>query len=155
MFYIGNALGALIPTFLLGRLMMYLMREHKPQGRRIAVANVFALLCSVLLAGFGSGEGGFGSRVETMLSPRMIVAMLIAYAPAQAVWALVDVWRIRRQQLKQGSLAFAHGEQGSPEAQEILKTGDQESGDTAPDKEEVVQLHDPAEQGDADEAPPK
>lgn len=83
-------IGALIPTILLSRLMLWLMRSWDGGYLRILLAHLFSLLVATSIMTMTTG-----SSLEAFST----------YAPAQAVWLLVDL-------LRRGA--------GKPE---VLKTG--------------------------------
>lgn len=58
----------------------------------------------VIIAGFGSGEGGFGPRIANMFSYSSLIFGLMVYGIGQGIWAMVDLWRFDRQESKKEEL---------------------------------------------------
>ena len=91
--------GALIPTFLLSRLTLLLVkRGERHKFTRLAFAHGLALVLGMLLVGLGTGEGGLESRVANMLGPGLITGLAYNAIP-QGFWLITEsVWRDWRQE---------------------------------------------------------
>ena len=78
-------LGSLIPTFLLSRLFLWLMKTWDGGVRRLLLVHACSLLVAALLGGMGMADGGAFAGA----------AAAAVYAPGQLIWLLVDLWRTR------------------------------------------------------------
>lgn len=79
-------LSALVPTFLLSRLLLWIMRSWDGGYSRIWLAHAVSFLIAFVLAGYGYGNGArFAADIAIAL-----------YGPAQLFWALVDSFRVYR-----------------------------------------------------------
>lgn len=79
-------IGALIPTLLVSRLILWLMRTWKGGVTRLCVAHTFSLAIAALIGGMGMADGGAFAGV----------AAAGTYLLPQAVWLAVDFIRLRR-----------------------------------------------------------
>jgi hypothetical protein len=77
--------GALLPTFLISRLMLWLMRSWDGGVRRLIMAHMVALLIATLIGGMGMADGGAFAAAKAFM----------VFAPPQAVWLTAD-WLRRR-----------------------------------------------------------
>jgi len=85
MAYLAEIIGALLPTFLISRFTLWLMRSWDGGAQRLIVAHSGALLISTLIGGMGMADGGAFAPVPAFL----------IYAPAQAIWFFADWLRHR------------------------------------------------------------
>jgi hypothetical protein len=84
---LGFLIGALVPTFLLSRLLLWLTRGWSEGGvRRLLVCHAASLLVAAFLGGIGMADGGAFAGIEAAAR----------YALPQAFWLAVDLWRLRR-----------------------------------------------------------
>jgi len=83
---VGFFVGALIPTFLLSRLVLWLMRSWDGGVTRLALAHVFSWLIGAFIGGLGIADGGAFAGIQA-------AGM---YALPQAVWFVVDMFRHKR-----------------------------------------------------------
>ena len=86
-YYVGVFIGALIPTFLISRLLLWATKPWQA-GRvvRLIVVHVFSWLLCVLIGGLAMADGGAFAGVQAAGT----------YALPQAVWFLVDIFRPTR-----------------------------------------------------------
>lgn len=77
----GELLGALIPTFFISRLILWLTRKRDPSVGRIFFANGVSFLIAFTLGGLGFGEGTSFAWMHA----------LNAYLLPQLVWLIVDL----------------------------------------------------------------
>lgn len=85
MSFIATSIGALIPTFFLSRLLLWLMRTWNGGTKRLAGAHAGALLVASFVGGMGMADGGAFAGTQAM-------AM---YALPQGLWFLLDLYRQR------------------------------------------------------------
>lgn len=82
---IGTFLGALIATFLLSRLFLWLLRSRVAGFTRLAVAHVLSLVVVFVAAGFGyADEAGFKADA------------IVPYLIPETIWLVFDLWRLTR-----------------------------------------------------------
>lgn len=82
-------IGALVPTFLISRVLLFATRGWTGGGyRRLALCHAGSLLIASFIGGMGMADGGAFAGVEALL----------AYALPQAVWLVFDAWRLWRRQ---------------------------------------------------------
>ena len=80
-------IGALVPTFLVSRLLLFLTRKIGVSGPlRIILSHTVSLGLVFLIAGIGFADGGNFAGGEAIL----------AYAPPQLFWLMVDFGVARR-----------------------------------------------------------
>jgi hypothetical protein len=83
--FLAEMLGGLIPTFLLSRLLRYILRGRPwPEHRRIVVAHAVSLAMSWTLVALGDADGGawqWGSGWH--------------YVLPQVVWYIIDRRKLR------------------------------------------------------------
>ncbi|WP_191060020.1 hypothetical protein [Geminicoccus harenae] len=79
-------LGALIPTFLLSRVFLWLMRKWDGGLSRLLIAHGLSLAISAFLAAMAMADGGAMAGLQA----------LIAYAQPQGVWLVFDLVMARR-----------------------------------------------------------
>jgi formylglycine-generating enzyme required for sulfatase activity len=84
-YLLGQLIGALVPTFLVSRLLLWLLRGWNAGLGRLAFAHILSLLICALIAGMGRADGGAFAPLEAGL----------AYLLPQGVWFVVDVIRAR------------------------------------------------------------
>jgi hypothetical protein len=84
--YLAFFVGALIPTAIVSRIILVVMKGWNGGTRRLVLANVVSLLICGLLGGMGMADGGAFAGGQA----------LIQYAPAQAFWFLADIYREKR-----------------------------------------------------------
>jgi hypothetical protein len=91
MWLVSLLLGSLVPTFLVSRLFVWLMRSWQSPVGRAAIAAVATWLLTALLAGIGMADGGAfaGTRAGLL------------YAPACLIWFAFDWWRLARPRVQQ------------------------------------------------------
>jgi len=82
---VGFFVGASISTFLLSRLLLWLMRSWKGGRNRLFTAHFFSLVIASLLAGMGMADGGAFAGVRA----------LGLYLVPQSIWLLFDLFRER------------------------------------------------------------
>ncbi len=84
--------GALVPTYLVSRLFLWLLKKLRGDTLYFPLANCMSLALCVLLYGFGTGEGGFENRLDNMIWQGVLNG-LVLYALPQAIWLGGDFWR--------------------------------------------------------------
>jgi formylglycine-generating enzyme required for sulfatase activity len=84
-YLLGQLIGALVPTFLVSRLLLWLLRGWNAGLGRIAFAHTLSLLICALIAGIGRADGGAFAPLEAGL----------AYLLPQGAWFVVDLIRAR------------------------------------------------------------
>ena len=94
---VATIIGALIPTFLVSRLLLWVFKRLSERIYHIPLSHILSLIICVLAWGFGTGEGGFAPRVANMLGPGIIIGLFV-YTPGQVLWTIFDFWRIRKKQ---------------------------------------------------------
>lgn len=77
----GELLGALIPTFFISRLILWLTRKRNPSVGRIFFANGVSLLIALVLGGIGFADGGSFAWMHS----------LNVYLLPQLFWLIVDL----------------------------------------------------------------
>ena len=94
-YWLSTWFGALVPTFLLSRLTLLLVkRGERHKFSRLAFAHGLALGLGMLLVGFNEGPSGFEGRVAHMLSLAGILTGLSYDAVPQAFWLIAEyIWR--------------------------------------------------------------
>ena len=83
--YLAEIIGGLLPTFLISRFVLWLMRSWDGGVQRLLVAHSGSLLICILIGGMGMADGG-------AFAPMMA---FIIYTPAQAIWLIADWLRHR------------------------------------------------------------
>lgn len=81
-------IGALVPTFLVSRLLLLVTRGWAGGYRRLALCHAGSLLIASFIGGMGMADGGAFAGLDALLT----------YALPQAVWLAFDAWRLRRRQ---------------------------------------------------------
>jgi len=112
MFQLGQIVGGLVPTFLVSRLLLWLMRSWQGGVQRIALAHAVSLLLAALIGGMGMADGGSFAPLEAAL----------AYSVPQGVWCLFDFVRHARTTNRPKNGA---GPNGNAAAQAMLDTAPQ------------------------------
>jgi hypothetical protein len=84
-FLVGQFIGALVATFLISRLLLWLMKRWQGGVARLASAHLVSVLVSCALSAVGHGEGGVLDWSRSGI-----------YVVAQLVWLVVDVFRQSR-----------------------------------------------------------
>ena len=75
-------IGALVPTVLVSQLFLFVTRSWKEGGNiRLVVCHTVSLLLITFIGGMGMADGGAFAGAKALL----------AYAPAQAVWLVVNL----------------------------------------------------------------
>ncbi|MCZ4280738.1 hypothetical protein O4H49_08110 [Kiloniella laminariae] len=87
---ITEMLGGLVPTYLLSRLALYLLKKWEGGIGRLAAGHVASLALCTVIAGFGMADGG-SFAWEGALS---------TYFLPQVFWFGFDVWRERRKSIR-------------------------------------------------------
>ena len=87
---IGQFAGALIPTFSVSRLLLWIMRGWSGGDARPLVAHGGTLLITGFLAGMGMADGGAFAGMQAVL----------LYAPACILWWVVDRIRMEMKRAK-------------------------------------------------------
>ena len=82
---IATMIGALVPTFALSRLTLWMLKTWNGGAQRLIVAHVFALLIATLIGGMGMADGGAFAAPQA----------LATYVLPQAVWFFADLYRHR------------------------------------------------------------
>lgn len=96
MLFVFLWLGALVPTFLVSRLtLMLVKRANRHKVSRLAFAHGFSLFIIALLHDFLSAEGGFDARVADMFRAGL-VSGVVAYGPPQAFWLIAEYFFRKR-----------------------------------------------------------
>lgn len=85
-------LGALVPTFLLSRLLLWITKRWNSGVPRLLLVHIFCGVLAVVAAAYGYSSTG---APDWSRSPLYIVAQLI--------WLVVDFFRIRRRQSQPAS----------------------------------------------------
>lgn len=76
---VGTLVGALLPTFLLSRLLLWIFRQPRTLVKAI-FANLSAALFACVLSAFGHADGGPLDWSYSWL-----------YLAAQAIWLIMDI----------------------------------------------------------------
>jgi hypothetical protein len=84
--WFAMTLGALIPTFLISRLYLWIMKSWDGGTRRLLVVHGGALLTGTLIGGMGFADGGAFAPLKALLS----------YALPQGLWFWFDYARLQR-----------------------------------------------------------
>jgi hypothetical protein len=90
--------GALIPTFLVSRVFLWVLKRWDTGWTRLATANVLSLLGLAGLAGWRAADGG-----------PFVADAGVVYILPQAIWFGIDAWRHRRT-----AASLAAGERSAP-----------------------------------------
>lgn len=80
---LGQFIGALVPTFLISRLILWILRSWDGGSGRYITAHAISLSMSALVAGMGMADGGAFAPLNA--------AMI--YAIPQGIWLMVDLIR--------------------------------------------------------------
>lgn len=83
MAWLAFILGALIPTFLLSRLVLWFTKTWDGNYRRLILVHSMALLIASLLGGMGMADGGAFAGAQA----------LATYFLPQLVWLAIDCYR--------------------------------------------------------------
>jgi hypothetical protein len=85
-YWLGFFVGAFVATFLVSRLLLWLVKSWDGGTRKVIVVHALSLVVCVLLALVGgAGEGGSSSAIYAM-----------GYAAPQLLWMLMDLRNQRR-----------------------------------------------------------
>lgn len=85
-------IGALVPTILVSQIFLFVTRSWKEGGNiRIVVCHTLSLLLIAVIAGMGMADGGAFAGAKAFL----------AYAPAQAVWLVINLVYARGRRLNE------------------------------------------------------
>ncbi len=85
-------IGTLVPTILVSQLFLFATRSWKEGGNiRIVVCHAVSLLLIAVIAGMGMADGGAFAGTKALL----------AYAPAQAVWLVINLIYARGRRLNE------------------------------------------------------
>ncbi len=84
MLYLGQFIGALAITFILIRIVNWLLR--KVGQDRLGLAHLAVAVVATITGAYGLADGG---------EPNFLVGAAI-YGPAALVWFIVDLYRARR-----------------------------------------------------------
>ena len=79
----GQLIGALIATFLISRLILFIMLKWNGGPNRIIIAHVGSLLVASFVGGIGMADGGAFAGVRA----------LTIYVGPQILWLILDLWR--------------------------------------------------------------
>src|SRR5262249_33315261 len=82
----GEIAGALVPTFLISRLVLWLLRSWDGKAQKLMVAHGVSLLLISFIAGIGMADGGAFAGLH---------ALGVYWIP-QAAWFIVDVVRYQK-----------------------------------------------------------
>lgn len=85
MYAIGMAVGGLIPTFLISRLMLWLTRSWDGGAPRLILVHTLSWIVMSFIAAMGMADGGAFAGL----------AAATLYAIPQGVWLTVDYIRFR------------------------------------------------------------
>lgn len=83
---VGFIVGALVPTILLSRLGMWMLKGWDGGNRKIVVAHLISLLICSLIGGMGMADGGAFAGIQA----------LMVYLIPQAFWAVAEMYRERQ-----------------------------------------------------------
>ena len=83
---IGFFVGALVPTFLISRLGLWLTRQWPGGVTRLVTVHCVSLLLTAFVGGIGMADGGAFAGAEAAMG----------YALPQAIWLIVDLVRFTR-----------------------------------------------------------
>ncbi len=83
---IGFLIGALLPTFLLSRLFLYILKKWDGGWQKIVFANAMSLLVATLIGGMGMADGGAFATVKAFSS----------YILPQCVWLTYDFYKLKK-----------------------------------------------------------
>lgn len=78
--------GALIPTFLLSRIALWLLKRWNGGYARLVAAHVLSLAVATLIGAFGMADGG----------PLAFGVAFLSYVGPQLLWMALDGWRLHR-----------------------------------------------------------
>ena len=87
---VGLVFGALLITYLFGRLMRWLLRSMGDTPQRIFTANALAYAIAIPFADYGLADGG---------PPKFLLAFEY-YTAAQLVWLAVDLVALKGRRAK-------------------------------------------------------
>lgn len=93
--FLVMVIGGLIPTGLISRLLLWIMRSWEGGTARLVTANVLSWLVVSVIAGFGMADRGDFAGFEAAF----------LYALPQIVWLVIDMVRQRRK----SATAFPEG----------------------------------------------
>jgi len=96
-------IGALIPTFILSRLLLWSLKRWQAPHWRLIVAHGLSLSIAIVIAGLGNADGG------SFAGERSVAI----YAPAQAFWLIVDFIRHFRSSRMRPNHHYGHSSDGS------------------------------------------
>lgn len=74
-------IGSLLPTFLISRLFLWLLKGWDGGYKKIIFSHIISILCTTLIAGAGGADGGAFAPVLAFTQ----------YAPAQLILLFVDM----------------------------------------------------------------
>ena len=82
---VADFVGGLIPTFIISRMLMWVMRSWNGGVSRLLLIHSISLLIISFIGAMGMADGGAfaGARAAAL------------YAVPQIVWFLADLWRHR------------------------------------------------------------
>ena len=80
----AQLIGALVPTFIVSRLLLWAMRSWDGGVTRLLVANGGSWLVAAFLGGLGMADGGAFAGLQ---------AAALYFVP-QTLWFGLDVWRM-------------------------------------------------------------
>lgn len=83
---IGFFIGALLPTFLLSRLFLYILKNWAEEKKKIYLIHGLSLLSCAFIGGMGMADGGAFVPMKA----------LVSYIPAQLTWLAFDFFRLSR-----------------------------------------------------------
>jgi hypothetical protein len=86
MYFIGQLLGALVATFLLSRLVGWVLRRALNDPARLLAANVATLAIATVVGGYGFANGG---------SPLFATAFR-SYVIPVIVWLIYDLYQWKK-----------------------------------------------------------
>jgi hypothetical protein len=84
--YAGQMIGALIPTLLISRLLLKILKKWDAGINKLIFVHCLSLLACAFLAGIGMADGGAFVPIQGALT----------YALPQFVWFLFDVRNSRK-----------------------------------------------------------
>ena len=90
MFYVGMFVGSLLPTLLVSRILLLILKKWDGGWKKLVFAHVISLLLSGLLAGMGMADGGAFVPIKA----------IGIYALPQAIWLGMDLFLLKRKQSK-------------------------------------------------------
>lgn len=83
-------IGALLPTFLISRFLLFILKKWDTKYKKLLFAHAISLLIATVIGGMGMADGGAFAAVQAFG----------AYLLPQALWLAVDAVLLRRKLAK-------------------------------------------------------